>query len=368
MIDTIRIVSPYLTEQVADRIEKVARIRMGIDLELDAVLYTITTKELKGSWDSSISVQVKREKFRTDDRGIPYLSECEPYVIIEASIHKLVFGHNCFLGWDNFQESAKYLVEFTSKALEVKLPDYTRFEVHRIDVSENYDLGSKEAVYEWFRIMKLKKYPRRKPNTYYDNGLYFPGTSTTWKAYAKGDDFKKHDHKRIRLNKSKDIADKILKISYNIIRFEIEIRLKKLRYDLDKKIIYVTDIEDDYLKELFEKENMKIIREGEDVKIVNQTYDVKNRLIASVSNRKARTLLGTWMQFSTLGEEMTKETMCKATYYKHRKQLVDLGISWVGTDISINETNVLPIDFQPTINSKYRLTYEKGLVLQKLVG
>ncbi|MEM1826209.1 MAG: hypothetical protein QXX35_05590, partial [Desulfurococcaceae archaeon] len=77
------------------------------------------------------------------------------------------------------------------------------------------------------------------------------------------DDFKKHDYSRIKQYKGKEIADKLLDISYNIIRFEIEIRLKKLRYDLGKKIIYVTDIEDDYLKNLYEAENMKIIKEGE---------------------------------------------------------------------------------------------------------
>jgi II/X family phage/plasmid replication protein len=368
MIDTIRIASPILPLAKAKKIESVARVKMGIDMEFGEIMYQITTKQLQGSWDSSLSLQVKYERFDTDSDGIPRLIKCGPYLIIEASIHKLVFGHNVFCGWDNFDKAAKYLVDFTATALEIELPDYHKFEVQRVDISENYYLGEKDAVNEWFQIMKLKKYPRRKPKNYDDTGLYFSGSSTTWKAYSKGDDFRKHEYKRIKRFRGKEVADRLQMIANNVIRFEIEVRLRKLKYDMQKNKIYVKDIKDDYLKDLFEKENERVIREGEDVKIVNNTYDVRTRLYSELTNRKARTLLGTWMQMAALGEQQTQDSMCRTTFYRHRKELIDLGISWNGTDISIQHAEKVPIEFKPNLKSKFLLTYEAGLELKRLVG
>lgn len=341
---------------------------MGIDIENDRIIYQLTTRQLEGSWDSKVSIRVTNERYEQDDKGHVRLTKTGWYVIIEASIHKLVYGHNVYCGWDDFQKAAAFLISMVESGLDVKLPKPEHWEVRRIDVSENYYLPSPDAVTEWFRMMNLKKYPRRKMAKYGECGLYANGTTTTWKAYHKGPDFKKHDYKRVKWHRGKETADRIHKLAMNIIRFEIEIKKKKLQDDYKKKIVKVKDINNDYLKKLYDSENQKIIREGEDMRIARTTIEVQNRLKAKYNDSWARILLGTWLKFSAFGEEESKREMPRATFYRHRKMLKDLGISWTGTDISIEYMQSCPIDFQPYLNSRHRLTYEAGEELMRLLG
>jgi II/X family phage/plasmid replication protein len=74
------------------------------------------------------------------------------------------------------------------------------------------------------------------------------------------------------------------------------------------------------------------------------------------------------MQMAALGEQQTQDSMCRTTFYRHRKELIDLGISWNGTDISIQHAEKVPIEFKPNLKSKFLLTYEAGLELKRLVG
>jgi hypothetical protein len=52
------------------------------------------------------------------------------------------------------------------------------------------------------------------------------------------------------------------------------------------------------------------------------------------------------MQLSAMGELEMRNSQSRPTFYRHRKMLVDAGISWHSSDIQ-QVTPVFPIDFIP---------------------
>lgn len=58
LLDTISLTSPFLSEEVAKKIENISIQRSGIDFEVGELLYVFTTKDLRGSWDSNIHISV----------------------------------------------------------------------------------------------------------------------------------------------------------------------------------------------------------------------------------------------------------------------------------------------------------------------
>ena len=134
-----------------------------------------------------------------------------------------------------------------------------------------------------------------------------------------------------------------------LLRVEIGIHTRKLSSDFGKPPS-VRDISDTYLKEIHDTEIKKLIREAaSEMKIVRDNEAVYSRLISHYRPSTGRNLFGFWMQMATLGEEVVKSSMPKASFYRHRKQLIDAGISWNNTDLNIATDNitVLPKDFKP---------------------
>ena len=43
---------------------------------------------------------------------------------------------------------------------------------------------------------------------------------------------------------------------------------------------------------------------------------------------KASILLGTWLKLSLEGEESVRSSMTKATFYRHRKELIESNCNW----------------------------------------
>lgn len=346
MIDTIRIKSPYISENIANIIREKSIMRLGIDLETNEEIYNITTKQLKNTWENSIMIRVEKDRESLNDLY---------YILVECSVHKLKLGHNIYDGFEDYHEAVRYLIEFIEGKLNIKLPNYLDWEVRRIDIAENFIFKNKETVYQWFKLMKLKRYPRRKPSIFKDNGLYFAGRSTTWKAYGKGDEFRRHDFKRIR-DKDESLAFGLLALADRILRIEVEIKLPKLKYDFKNKVIYVKDITNEYINSIYDKETKKVIREGEEVKKINDIYEVKELLYLKYSKNQARSLYMTFLNLCQFGEEITREEMSNSTWYRHRNIFINEGITWEGTEISVNVNTDVPLDFTPIKDSKYILT------------
>ena len=68
-----------------------------------------------------------------------------------------------------------------------------------------------------------------------------------------------------------------------------------------------------------------------------------------------------------MGEKQLKERLKRTTYYRHIKLLKDAGISWLGTDIKVKDTYIVPADFAPIRNDIRRLTEISSIVQEKIM-
>jgi len=64
----------------------------------------------------------------------------------------------------------------------------------------------------------------------------------------------------------------------------------------------------------------------------------------------------TFLNLCQFGEEITREEMSNSTWYRHRNIFINEGITWEGTEISVNVNTDVPLDFTPIKDSKYILT------------
>ena len=98
MIDTIRIKSPYISEDIANIIREKSIMRLGINLETNEEIYNITTKELKNTWENSIMIRVDEAKELLNNSF---------YILAECSVHKLKLGHNIYDGFEDYHEAVR---------------------------------------------------------------------------------------------------------------------------------------------------------------------------------------------------------------------------------------------------------------------
>jgi len=362
--DTIKIKSPSMDATLVRAIENKCLLRSGTDMATGEILYELFTGNLLGSWDSRISVVPKYEDWTTDKDGRPRLHACEPYILVEASVHKVMLGHNVYGGPENFLSAARYLVALVEKLLGVDLPAADGWTVHRVDVANVYNL-KRSLVKEFFDGIQLMSFPRRRKNANkYDMAIYFAGKTTTVKMYHKGDEFKKHDRQRLKSffrilfdrlhgtdERNPDRVERKLKALQRLadkrLRVEVEIHADKFQYDLGH-CPRVSELTDAYLNGVHDAEIERLLREGKQgMDTVRTTRAVLTRLQNNYPGSQATRLYGFWSSLTSLGDEVARAQYPKATFYRNRKALEDAGISWRGSDIVVTANDSPIHDFAP---------------------
>jgi II/X family phage/plasmid replication protein len=373
MIDTVSIESPYIDEEIAQKIEKECIKREGVDMKSGEVLYRFTSEQLEGSYDSRIRIAVMRTQWRPGNEvsKVPYMVDCQPYLRVEGSIHKLLIGHNVWGGPQNFYLSVKYLVGFIESELGVCLPCVDDWKVLRVDVAEVFDLGSYEVVESYFRGLARVEFPRRQVYRYGLTGIFAPGSTTAVKFYHKGPEFFRHDNKRLcKIMKDKNKLFEIQEIANRILRVEVEVKKRKLKHDFGL-VPQIVDVKDDYLNGIYQQEVGRMIREvrAEDIpEKVRNAEQVLERLNQVYGDSLSNVLFGTWSKFVAFGETYAKKTMSERTFYRHRKQLEQAGVAWHGTDMVIvdNMPHMYPENFMPVLGDARRIDIQAPEVIEKL--
>lgn len=373
--DTIKLKSPAIDESLMRRIQTQCVLRSGEHLGTGEILYELFTGELLGSWDARISVMPKDEDWFINKNGRPELRKCEPYLMIEASVHKVFLGHNVYGGSTDFLSVCRDFVALVEKLLDTDLPHADQWTVHRVDVALVYRL-SKAACKEFFDGMQLLSFPRRKKGAAkFSMAVYFAGKTTTVKFYHKGTEFQVHERSRLRSfftmlfahlhgTSSEENRERVerkiaalQRLADQRLRVEVEIHSDKLQYDFDKNP-RVDEVTDSYLQQVYDNEIEKLLREGKQaMDTVRDRKGVLRRLKSMYGELNGQRLYGFWAMLVTHGDEVTKEEFPKATYYRHRKHLEDAGVSWRGSDVVVvaNDT-ALPADFAP-VRSDSRLCF-----------
>ena len=366
--DTIKLKSPAMPFDLVKYIEQQCICRSGVDLASGAMLYEIFTGELSASWDSRIRVVPMFQDWQINANGVAQLAPSRPYIIVEASVHKAMMGHNIYGGPTVFADCARFLVDLVARLLAVELPDPQNWTVHRVDVAHVYNLR-KPAIKEFFDSIALRNFPRRqKKAAKYDMAVHFPGKTTTVKFYHKGAEFKANDFSRVRhfiktifnyknLNEGADInikeaTDKKMKalqrLADNRLRVEVEILADKFQYDFGRNP-RVSEVTDEYLLKIHDKEVERLLREGKQaMDTVRTTQAVMTRLQNTYGDAKGHRLYGFWCALCTLNENVIREKYAKATYFRNRKALEDAGVSWRSSDIQVTANDSLIHDFSPT--------------------
>lgn len=394
-VDTVRLRSPYVSNDLADRIEAECTKRMAVDMRTGVLLYEITTGDLLGSFDSRISIKVNRKEWTSEKRkgsvrGKVHttLSDCPPFVEIEASVHKLFLGHNVYGGTEDFRKACVYLIQFVEELLGIEMPGkhaiggYARtWTVKRIDFSYVFNLGSMEAIQQFFYLMRNSYYPRRSVSTYGLSGLQFNASTSVIKFYHKGPEFKKHDFNKLRRAGvfTESQLFEMLILATEILRVEVEIKTRKLKYDFQKTRYgsepFIWDITPEYLQGVYETEINRVMKEGKKkTEIVRDSLDVEGRLKSMYSVARANVLFSAYLKMINFGVEKYKASVPKATYYRHMKELREAGVS-VSLNNEVNledvsgvEGSLLPADFQPLRDDPRRMGGEDGQINMLIEG
>ncbi|MDR3289436.1 MAG: phage/plasmid replication protein, II/X family [Peptococcaceae bacterium] len=385
MIDTIGLESPEIGFDSASKIESALKKYYGVDLKTGEVMYQFISGQLVGSYDSSVSVRVSYERLipqyelKPEGRFYNELTgkteflptktivkmvkcKCEPYLYVECSIHKLLLGHNVFGGTDNIKFCVEFVVKLLKQSFDVDLPVPSSWLIRRIDPAMVFNLGRFESVSEYLRGLKHCYFPRKKVIAYKFESIYVPGRVTTLKLYHKGPEFYKHDRKRLLKTMKPSKVDLLQRIANKLLRVELEIKAQRLRLDFEGELPTYEKITVAYLQKTLDKEVFKLLREKQEpdrIEVYRTTESVLNRINASqMSNRKKRSLFSFWVNLATLGEEVVKESISKTVFYRDRKALIALNISWHQSDIVINEQfSGVPEGFVPVTTDKRCMSY-----------
>ena len=369
-VDTVGIRSPYLSEEIAARFERVSVLREGTDLQTGDKLYCITTGHLSGSYDSRISFRVEREEWQQSKAGGTFKAPSPPFVYIEASVHKATLGHNVYGGPESFQPAVRWLIALVEELLGIELPMADAWMVDRVDWAEVYQLPSYEACEEWFRGLNAADYPRRKVHRYGLSGLYAAGRTTAVKFYHKGPEFHKHDRSRLKNALAAEEFLDLQLLANTLIRAEVELHTRKLQYDFGHRPL-VAEITDEYLKRVHDQEVTRLLKDGaKEMETVRQALEVEKRLYSVYDARLAGVLLGTWYRLAAFGEDYIKKnkSIPRPTFYRHRKLLVDAGITWLGSDVVLKKSSLIPAGFVPVRSDSRRLQGQHPTVTQKLAA
>lgn len=349
MYDTIKLKSPIISNDLADTIKQECILRSGLDIKTGEYIYSITTGTLEGSYDNKVSIRVM-------DDTVEYKGQ---FVMVEGSINKLLFGNN--IEGDNRLKDInlciKLFVEFVENNLKIVLPDYLDWIIMRVDYSINYKIGEKNLL-SWFEQMNNIYYPRRRVLRFGNETIMFPGSTTTVKFYDKFKEYKKHDYKILK-NIDANKADELLFFSKGILRAEVEIKKRKIEYDLDKKNPTLKDIKNYKFKDIYYNEIKKILKVGEEMKICNDSLKVEKRLKNKYGYSLGDILFSTWLKLTVLGYDKLKNTTPSSTFYRHISKLKDAGVSWLDTDVTVtsdskDSNNIIPINFM--LMDKYKVS------------
>lgn len=316
MIDTVKIYT-MINKNIYNKIYHSSIIKSSYKLDTGEIFYEIVNDHLSGSYDNRLSVRV--------GCGAKYHFVDNYYLEVEGSYHKMMKGFNAYDGYYSLYEISKFFIEAVESSYGVILPSIKHWFLQRVDIALCFDLGNNNTVKKYINNLCLCEFPRRRIEPHPDRDFYVPGTTTTLKIYNKLLEFKQHDIKKF-YNTSFDLDNFMKKID-GIIRFECEIKKKKLENVYDKKYVRVLNVKYNDLKNIWSDEFMRLLKICEsDLYIVRKKDDVKNRLYSLYTNRQATLLYNFYICFQADGAKEVKSRFNRATYYRYIKLLKEAGV------------------------------------------
>lgn len=242
---------------------------------------------------------------------------------IEFSVPKQIYGNN--IEYAYFRDIVP-LLERIKQSLEltfgIKFIDNPKlWEVQRIDICEYIPSTNIDMLLE--RI-KSTSYSRQSKYVY-PTSVMFKGRTFSTKVYKKGDEFFKHDFKRI-FAINPEMAIKLHNSSRSLLRMEIGYRSEFLKKHLNLKKVTVIDIikNKKIILKHFKMVKKKIYINTPIENLTDQT--IKNTYIEKLGNTKGNQLYYFYKEYfkNETSRNRLKKIMDLKTYYKRRKQMQEL--------------------------------------------
>lgn len=340
MIDTVKIVT-MIDKKTFDIIQSSSVVKSSHDNATGELFYMFLNDSCSGSYDSSLSIKV--------NEGVKYNFPYGTYYIeLEGSYHKIKLGYNSHNGFYNLVSISLEMIKLVEQKYNIKLPSIQHWFLQRVDIAKVFDLGSQENVVTYINNLKCCDFPRRKLQHYENEALYLAGSTSTIKIYNKFLEFRKHDIKKF-YNTEFDI-DNYLKEIKNYIRFECEIKKRKLVYLYGKKFIRVCCVDYKELENIWVEEFKKLFKIiDNDLEIVQNREMIKQRLNEKYSRIRAKNLFNFYLLITVQGLSTIKANNNRSMYYKNLSDLRKAGIDFnqkLSVDLVEKNINFNPFSAQ----------------------
>lgn len=211
------------------------------------------------------------------------------------------------------------MVSFVSEHIGCPLlTDPEFWELWRLDVTGNYDLGSLENVKQALNYLRHMEGGRYQVRTAAETVYWSPKSRLrAGKAYAKG------PHMQYMIERDKaQLSEKQLALVQGLLRLELKLGSQFWRRDADRPWY---DCTSEYLSEVHSRFFEKFIGSVE----VSEMDDVLERLeqVAPTAGY-AKAAYRTWLLIQMHGMERARALTGRSQWYKHKALLREVGISW----------------------------------------
>lgn len=251
---------------------------------------------------------------------------------ISGNPSKFLQGHNVFgsedilsLVYDTFVEVCRSL-DISPTNSELAIAKRGNYRLKTIDICRSFELPTRGDCLAWLRAMEYKSTTRHGRPLMKGGTLYFGSGTARWKFkfYSKGDelDSKKKGHKlpsELLNTPIKDFAE-------NLLRIELTLMSKELRA---LGVETVMQMQQDFIDKIYQ-DYLGRIKMSEQIS-----------LSTTRQNELPRKLQSTYLHWNN-GVDL-RSILPKATFYRHRRDLLVHGIDIMLRKETADRSNVIPL-------------------------
>jgi II/X family phage/plasmid replication protein len=312
------------------------------------------------------------DHLRSDTVGICWQvntsSDFGRMLVIGASPANLEFGNNVFGaqnpitvgGWQvcaatSLPYCAGVLISAAEKALGVSLPTYKKWQLRRIDVTENYAMQTEDQVKEALRALRGADAPRSR--------AYIMGGDTVgWnkgsdrfsgKAYHKGPQLRKLARPVPGGLPRTTATQEQIELAHRMLRLELKIGSRFFREHFRDYMIETRGQEAGTMAEWYDLNESDLSKWHEQyfaqffgaMEVTDMNHDILKRLRECmdskgqiVTENQAMAAYSTWLRIKAIGYDQTKANMPRATWFRHTSYLKQCGLS----QADLSSATVLP--------------------------
>lgn len=237
MLDSIWIRSPFISELDATGIEKYLKSRLLVENISGSILSEFVSETIKvdsATHASYVRVELRRTYFKEglqtkDGRKTPPVElPCDPYLYLNFSLPKYLFGQNVILNnydiWD-----CQHVLNGLEAYLGVKLPSISKWYVQQFDFSQCYKFTEEEQR-DYIHSLSFGVFSRRnKHHSSTDTSLLWVGSIGVTKIYMKGAEQRANNKKKLIQNFGLEWTWEFLQFCDNILRLEVNFKKQGIK-------------------------------------------------------------------------------------------------------------------------------------------